>query len=94
MHEKVPQIFGVAQNVLAECEHLRDVLALGGPEPRRFLDDIMKFKLKPCMLSIGPKGLRLRLIRVQDGKDVAHLTVGVPSQFLQPANGDHEGCFD
>jgi hypothetical protein len=25
---------------------------------------------------------------------VAHLTVGVPSQFLQPANGDHEGRID
>jgi hypothetical protein len=46
------------------------------------------------MLSIGPKGLRLRLIRVQDGKDVAHLTVGMASEFLQPANGDHEGRID
>jgi len=94
MNEKVPQAFGVMQNVLAEFEHFSDVIGLGGPKPRRFLDDVVKFKLQPRVLSVRSEGLRLSLIRVQDGKDMAHLTVGMSSQFLQPAHCDHEGRID
>ncbi len=54
MYEKVPQAFGVTQNVLAKLEHFGDVFGLGSPELRRFFDDIVKFQLQPRMLSIGP----------------------------------------
>ena len=49
MYKEVTQIFGVAQDIAAKRQNLRNVLRLRGLRPRRFLDDIVELQLKPGM---------------------------------------------
>ncbi len=82
---------GSRERILAEFQHLSDVLRLRRKEAGGFLNDIVEFQLKPGVLAIAAKSLRFGLLRIEDRENVADLAIGVPGKLFQPANGDREG---
>ncbi len=90
VHKQMARGLGIAQKVLPECQHFLDMLHLRRLETGRFLDDIVELQLKPGVLAIAAKCLRLRLVRIENGKNMADLPVRVPGKLFEPANGYRE----
>ncbi len=94
VHEQMPEVLGIAENVAPELQHARHVLRLRRDEAGRLFDDVVELQLQPRMLAIRAEGFGLGLVRVEDRKHVADLAAGVPRQLFKPANGDREGRIE
>ena len=88
MNKKVPErIARDGAKAPAEFKQRLDVMPLRRRQARRGVQHVVEAKRQPLVRTVGGEIRRLRIVRIEDGKDVRHLGILERAKLVQAADG-------